>query len=50
MKRKRRRGNGEGTVFEDKKIKDGLVNTFQEHLQREKPLENQYMGKLKKKS
>lgn len=32
-----------------RKIKDGLVNIFQEHLQREKPLESQYMEKLKKK-
>lgn len=48
MKKKRRRGNGEGTIFEDKKIKDGQVNTYQEYLQKEKLLENQYMEKLKK--
>ena len=50
MKRKRRRGNGEGTVFEDKKNKRWIGQYISEHLQREKPLENQYMGKLKKKS
>ena len=31
-----------------RKIKDGLGNIYQEHLQKEKPLENQYMEKLKK--
>ena len=31
-----------------RKIKDGLVNTYQEYLQKEKLLENQYMEKIKK--
>ena len=48
MKKKRRRGNGEGTIFEDKKNKRWIGQYISGTSAEGKPLENQYMEKLKK--